>query len=70
MATVYNVREGDTVDFIAWRYYGTQSARVVEQVYDANPLLADYGPELPAGLEVVLPDIPAPGINQGIRLWD
>jgi len=70
MTTVYSSREGDTVDVIAWRYYGRQDARTVEQVLEANRHLADYGPQLPGGIDVVLPDIATPGKVQGVRLWD
>lgn len=66
---VYIVREGDTVDLIAWRFYGRQDSRVVEQVLDANPHLADHGPLLPGGLSITLPDIATPGEVTGVRLW-
>lgn len=66
----YIAREGDTVDLIAWRYYGRQDARVVEQVLAANPHLADHGPVLPGGTELVLPAITTSTQSQGLRLWD
>ena len=70
MAQTYLTRDGDTVDLIAWRYYGRQDGQVVEQVLDANRGLADHGPVLPPGLSVLLPDIPEPEQVQGVRLWD
>lgn len=68
--STYITSEADTVDLIAWRYYGSTSNRVTEQVLEANPGLADYGPELPAGLTVTLPAIAAPTKTTGVKLWD
>lgn len=66
----YIASEGDTVDFIAWRVYGTQGALVVEQLLDANPGLADLGAVLPVGTEVFLPSIDTKAQRTGVRLWD
>ena len=68
--TEYLTSEGDTADFIAWKYYGTQDGSVVEQLVAANPGLADRGPVLAAGVTVYLPDIESVGVTQGVRLWD
>ena len=68
--TTYTTREGDTVDFIAWKFYGSTANRVTETVLEANPGLAAYGPQLPAGVAVTLPAIDAPAKTTGIRLWD
>jgi phage tail protein X len=66
----YRTSEGDTADLIAWKQYGTQAGQVVEQLLEANPGLADRGPELPAGLVIELPDIKPATQNAGIRLWE
>lgn len=66
----YAASTGDTVDFIAWRVYGTQDSGVVEQLLEANPGLADMGPQLQAGTLVNLPDIDTTAKAAGIRLWD
>lgn len=66
----YRTSQGDTADQIAWRQYGTQTGRVVEQLLNANPGLADYGPILPAGLVISLPDIKPATETAGIRLWE
>lgn len=66
----YTTREGDILDAIVWKYYGSTSGQAVETVLEANRGLADYGPILPAGVVLVLPDIEAPKKAQGIRLWD
>jgi len=67
---IYRTSEGDTADQIAWRHYGTTGARVVEQLLDANPGLADYGPILPAGVLVTLPAIQTAAEVEGVKLWD
>lgn len=70
MAQTYITSEGDTADYIAWKYYGTQDGKVVEQMLEANAGLSDRGPTLPAGLVVVLPDIVKETAAQGVKLWD
>lgn len=65
----YTTKDGDTVDLIAWRHYGTTSGRVVEQILEENLNLAAQGPLLPAGLSVVLPVISAQAEVQPVRLW-
>jgi len=69
MAT-YTTRAGETVDYIAWKFYGAQDNRTVEQVLAANPGLADYGPGLPPGLNIELPTLETPTIKTGLKLWD
>ena len=49
-------QQGDTVDALCWRYYGRTDG-TVETVLEANNGLADYGPVLPLGLAVEMPDI-------------
>ena len=70
MSQTYIASAGDTVDFIAWRFYGTTGARVVERVLEANKGLADLGPELPAGMRVTLPELDTRGEQAGVKLWD
>lgn len=55
----------ETADLLAWRAYGTARG-ATEIVLEANPGLADYGPILPPGLIVVLPDVettPEPSVK-------
>lgn len=66
----YIASAGDTVDFIAWRVYGTQEARVVERVLEANPGLADMGETLPEGTSVALPELDTKTERATVRLWD
>lgn len=70
MTQTYIASEGDTVDFIAWRAYGTQDARVVERLLEANPNLANLGEVLPAGTKVTLPALDTAAQRSGVRLWD
>jgi phage tail protein X len=62
--------QGDTIDLICWRYYG-RTAGVTETVLEHNPALAEQGPILTLGTEVVLPDIPTQQqTTKTINLWD
>lgn len=70
MAQQYRTTAGDTVEFIAWKNYGSQQGQVVEQLLAANPGLADYGPQLPAGVIITLPTLTAVGQSKGVKLWD
>ena len=69
MAVSIITSDGDMLDAICKRRYGRES--VVPLVLDANPHLAKQPVVLPAGLEVVLPDLPeTPKTNPPeIRLW-
>lgn len=66
----YITKDGDTADYIAWKYYGNQDTGTVEALVDANKGLADRGPVLPAGLVIHLPEITTPATTQGVKLWD
>lgn len=70
MSTTIITKDGDTVDYLCWRHYGSTTNRVVEAVLQANAGLADRGPILPAGVAVQLPVIEAPDETRGVQLWD
>lgn len=71
MAQTYKTRDGDVVDEIAWRQYGAVDADILRIVLEANPGVADYGPKLPAGVSITLPDIPKPAsTRKAVSLWD
>lgn len=61
--------EGDVLDAVCWRHYGTDAAAAVPAVLAANPGLADADPVLPAGIVVELPELPAPAVRAVVRLW-
>ncbi|WP_085445777.1 tail protein X [Escherichia coli] len=61
--------DGDTLDLLCWRHYGT-TQHITEQVLIANPGLCEKGPRLPAGTRVRLPDITPVATATLIQLWD
>lgn len=65
----YRSKEGDTVDRIVWQHYGRQNDLIVEAVLAENPGLADYGPTLPSGVQVALPEIEQDQSTESVRLW-
>jgi phage tail protein X len=69
MAATYETRENDVLDEVVWRYYGSQDNKLVEVVLETNRGLADYGPQLPSGLLITLPDAPTPEPAQRLQLF-
>ena len=67
---LYRSKEGEPVDYIAWKQYGNQNAGTVEKVFLANPGLSQYDDTLPAGLVVVLPEMPKSEERKTVKLWD
>lgn len=68
MAAEYLTSDGDMVDEIAFRHYGS-TVGTVEAIYDANRDLAELGPVLSAGVRIVLPDV-AVETDTRVKLWD
>ncbi|TNB92208.1 phage tail protein [Pseudomonas jessenii] len=69
MAVSIRAQQNDTVDALCWRHYG-RTAGVTEAVLEANPGLADYGPILPQGLLVQMPDAHAAAPQRKtVHLW-
>lgn len=67
---IYRTRANDMLDAICFEYYG-ESQGYTEAVREANPDLAQFGPVLPAGLSIELPDLEDLKIQPDtIRLWD
>lgn len=64
-ATYTTARDGERLDLICHRWYGTLSGRAVERALDANPGLSARNPAaLPAGTVIAMPEPqakPAPG---------
>lgn len=59
----------DTVDALCWRHYGRTDG-VTARVLQTNPGLAEYGPFLPHGLPVELPDDAPAAVVSTVQLWD
>ncbi|KWF94053.1 phage tail protein [Burkholderia diffusa] len=67
MAKTLRTSDGDVLDTLCYRYYGTLQG-TVEAVYDANPGLAAMPQPFPAGVEILLPDLGAPRV-ESVQLW-
>ena len=67
---VHVAQEGDMLDAIAHRRYGTVAA--VRAIQAANPELAGRGPRLAAGTRVRLPEIETAPVEQTrrIQVWE
>jgi phage tail protein X len=61
----YVTKEGDILDWICWKHYGTTA--VLEQVLSVNPNLTEE--KLPAGIVVKLPYITSIKSKKEIKLW-
>lgn len=71
MPSTYLTSQGDTLDYICWKFYGGQQSGAVEAVLLANQNLSRFDVVLPENTEVILPDLPEPTREQQpIRLWD
>lgn len=66
----YRTREGDMVDEIVFKHYGSTDGGLVEAVLECNIGLADLGPVLPAGVVLRLPDFGSEAdVSQPVTLW-
>lgn len=68
--TIATSRQGETVDAVCWRVLW-RTAAVTEQVLEMNRGLAELGPILPAGTQLILPDLAAaaPEQRDTVQLW-
>lgn len=70
MAKIVQSQQGDTLDLICWRHYGSTKG-AVEGVLAANPGLASLGAVLPFATPVSLPDLDTSTASaDAISLWD
>lgn len=68
--TLYETRDGDSLDLICFNHYGYEIG-TTEVVLEQNRGLATYGPVLPAGITVELPDLASPAVvTEQVNLWD
>lgn len=63
--------QNDTLDALVWRHLGA-TAGYVEETLERNPDLAQFGPILPHGTLVDLPEPKAspPKVQTIVQLWD
>ena len=61
---IYTTREGDTLDSIAFEYYGYLNAELLRQVYAANQNIGDYEQPFSQGIVVNLPDIEQESVEE------
>jgi len=66
---MYTTKDGDMLDDICFRHYGT-SISTTEQVLAANPGLGDAGPVFVSGINITLPSIQPAAAQSDVRLWD
>lgn len=64
----YITKDGDVLDAICFKYYGSTSG-VVEKVLEANRHLAELGAVFAAGTKIVLPDLTPEEETETIKLW-
>jgi len=69
MSAQYRTKQGDMLDAICYKQYDGRPG-ATEAVLEANTGLAAYGPVLPSGLIITLPDLPEAEPAQTVRLWD
>ena len=62
---------GDSVNLLLYRELGRCDDAAEETLWRLNPELAERGPVLPAGVWVVVPEMPArPTVSQPVSAWD
>ncbi len=66
---IYTTIDGDVLDVICYRHYGSAARQVVEQVLAANHGLADKGVIYEAGLKIILPELSIKQ-KQRLELWN
>jgi phage tail protein X len=63
-------RDGDTVSQILWLALGREDDEAEEALYELNPGLEQYGPVLPAGINIKLPELEDPAPAEVVNVWD
>ncbi len=64
----YITKDGDVLDAICWKYYGSTSG-TVEKVLEANRHLAELGSIFAAGVKIILPDLTQEEETESVKLW-
>jgi len=69
MPITVTARQREPLDLLVWRTTGGGPA-AVEATLEANPGLAELGPNLPENTTVIIPEItPAPATIDLVQLW-
>ena len=66
----YLTKAGDTLDEIAYRYYGNTNNKVVERILEVNFGISQYEALLPAGVVIELPEVKQSTETCKVKLWD
>lgn len=66
----YLTKTGDTLDEIAYRYYGNTNNKVVERILEVNFGISQYEALLPAGVLIELPEVQQSTEKRKVKLWD
>ncbi|VVO24891.1 hypothetical protein PS718_04512 [Pseudomonas fluorescens] len=62
---------GDSVNLLLYRETGRSDDAAEEALWKLNPTLAEYGPILPAGVWVVLPELETKAAAvKALTAWD
>ncbi|MGB3127643.1 MAG: tail protein X [Pseudomonas sp.] len=62
---------GDSVNLLLYRELGRCDDAAEETLWRSNPGLAEYGPVLPAGVWVIVPEMATrPSAVQPVLAWD
>ena len=62
---------GDSVNLLLYRELGRCDDAAEETLWRLNPTLAEYGPVLPAGVWVIVPEIQAQTVAvRPVLAWD
>jgi phage tail protein X len=68
----YITKDGDVLDLICWKYYGSINSALsntVEKVLEANRHLANLDAILAAGVKIILPDLTKTEEEKSVKLW-
>ena len=68
MSIIYTTRDGDVLDQICQNYYGS-TAKIIEQVLEANPHLVELEAVFDAGVKITLPEITIQKESEIVKLW-
>lgn len=64
----YTTKDGDVLDLICWKYYGSTTG-TVEKVLESNRHLANLPAVFAANVKIILPDLTTEEEAESIKLW-